>query len=65
MSIARTVLDGVATVRSRSAGQRDGDSLLGLALLFMLCAAETTWLIAGTPESANIAAAAEGVYLPQ
>ena len=65
MEVARTVWHDIASDRSRVAHRRMSGGLLGLALLAMMGAAEVTWLLTGSPESVNIVAAAEGIYLPQ
>jgi hypothetical protein len=64
MSEARTVWHELAASRTEVANRQFGGGLLGIALLCMLCAAETAWLLTtGGSEAVNVVAAAEGIHL--
>jgi hypothetical protein len=51
--------DDFAFVRTKVARRQAGGGLLGIVLLCMLCAAETTWLLPGDSDTASIVAAGE------
>jgi len=50
--------------RTNVARLQAGPGLLGFAVLFMLCMAETSWLLTDSPNAASIVAAVEGIQLP-
>jgi hypothetical protein len=50
-------------VRFKARCRRHADALIGIVLLCMCCAAETTWLFPNNPAGAEILAASEGIDL--
>jgi putative effector of murein hydrolase LrgA (UPF0299 family) len=62
---ARAVADDFAFLLTKAAHRPIGGGLLGMVLLFMLCAAETSWLLPGDADAASIVAAGEVIDLSQ
>jgi hypothetical protein len=64
MSQAQLVWHELQAANSVVARRRLTGGLLGIVLLFMLCLAETEWLLlTGGPDAVNIVAFAEGIRL--